>query len=128
MGNYSITDTEILTEGENKGNELRSIPDYTASVGSTYAITSDLTWRLHYDLQGDYQINEANVGGKSGGYALLNTNVEYKTSWGSVNLQVNNLLDKYYEYVFDFTSDASGTIIRAPGDGINMNISATYEF
>ena len=127
-GNYSITKTEIQTEGANKGNDLRSIPAYTASVGSTYAITENLTWRLHYDMQGDYYINEANVGGKFGGYKLMNSNLEYKTSWGGVNFQVNNLFDEQYEYVFDFTSDASGTTIHAPGDGLNMNLSVNYDF
>lgn len=125
-GNYSVTDTEILTEGDTRGNALRSIPDYTASVGSTYLVTQNLSWRLHYDLQGDYYINEANAGGKFGGYALMNSNLGYQTNWGSVNLQVNNLFDQDYEYVYDFTSDASGTIIRAPGDGLNMNLSVSY--
>jgi iron complex outermembrane receptor protein len=127
-GNYSTTDTEIQTEGTTKGNELRSIPNYTASLGMTYQIQPKLTWRLHYDLQGDYQLNEANNVQNTGGYKLVNSNLEYTTNWGSVNLQVNNLFDERYEYAYDFPQDGSGTVIHAPGDGINANVSMTYQF
>jgi iron complex outermembrane receptor protein len=126
-GNFTTVDSEILSEGAVYGNELRSIPDYTASVGVGVDVTPKLTWRLHLDSQGGSYVNEENQGGKFGRYNLVNTSVDYDAGWGTVNLQVNNLFDQYYEYVYDFGSDASN-MIHSPGDGINASVSVSYNF
>jgi len=126
-GNFTTVDSEILDEGANKGNQLRSIPEYTSSVGISYLFTPALTWRVHMDSQAASYTNEANVGGKYGEFNVVNTSLDYKTSWGSINAQVNNLFDEYYEYVYDFSSDASD-LIFSPGDGVNASVSVSYTF
>jgi iron complex outermembrane receptor protein len=126
-GNYATADSEIKEEGVNKGNELRGIFDYTASLGTTWLVTPKLAWKVHYDVQGDAYINEGNKGGKFGDYKLVNTSLDYKTSWGSINGQINNLFDEEYEYVYDFSTDASFAIF-SPGNGINGSVSVTYDF
>jgi iron complex outermembrane recepter protein len=83
--------------------------------------------RVHVDGQGDFFVNEANVGGEYGDYTLVNASFDYETAWGNVSLQLHNLLDEYYEYVFDL--GAAGTdLIYSPGDGLNASVSVGIEF
>ncbi len=133
--NYSFLDSEIVDPNSDeradnastRGNELRSIPEYTASLGINYQITPKLSSRIHIDSQGDYYINENNQGGKFGGYTLVSTGFDYETSWGALNLQINNLFDEYYEYVYDFGNTGTANIY-SPGDGINASLTYSYKF
>ena len=130
-GNFTTIDSEIVRADDrlrdSEGNELRSIPDYTASIGLNYQITPKLVSRIHLDAQGDYYINEANVGGKFGDYTLLNASADYDSDWGTIKFQLNNITDQYYEYAFDFQNDAAFTI-HSPGDGINGSVSVNWNF
>ena len=82
---------------------------------------------MHIDSQGDYFVNEANLGGKFGGYTLANAGLEYAASWGSIGVQVNNLVDRFHEYVFDFSANGTDTV-HSPGDGINGSVSVRLRF
>jgi iron complex outermembrane receptor protein len=111
------------------GNALRGIPDHTASLGVQYTHDDCLVARVHIDRQGAYYINEANIGGQYGAYTLVNANVDYKTYWGKVSVQANNIFDKFYEYVFDqSTNSALVDSIHSPGAGRNLTLSATVDF
>ena len=128
-GNYTTIDSEIVkssdAEAANEGNELLSIPSFTASLGVNYHATPKLVTRIHIDAQGDYYVNNANVGGKFGDYTLLNASADYDAGWGVIKAQLNNLTDEYYEYVYDFSADGSATI-HSPGDGINGSVSVNF--
>ena len=129
-GNYSHIFISEITDSEDAsviGNELRSIPDFVFSVGGSYKITDSLTARMHLDGQGDYFVNEANEGGEFGDFVILNAGLDYDTNYGRFTLQVNNLFDSYYEYVFDFNNDGTG-LIHSPGDGVNATLSYTLAF
>jgi len=124
-GNYSHTFTEITNPGSNdaiRGNDLRSIPEYNYSVGLNHQFSDKLFGRLHVDGQGSYFVNENNQGGRFGGYTLVNLGFDYQLGNGAISFQINNLLDRDYEYVFDFSSDGTNTI-HSPGDGRNASIS-----
>jgi iron complex outermembrane recepter protein len=129
--NVTTIDAEITLPDQSQaafvGNELRSIADYTASLGVSVAINPSWVARVHVDSQGDYFVNEANLGGEFGDYTLVNASFDYETPWGNVSLQLQNLLDEYYEYVFDL--GAAGTdIIHSPGDGLNASVSVGIKF
>lgn len=130
-GNLTTVDSAIVRPASNRrafiGNELRGIPDRTASLGLSLRATDTLTARVHLDHQGDYVVNEANLGGQFGGFTLLHASVEQRFGWGVLALQLNNLTDRFHEYVFDFSEDGSNTI-HSPGDGRNATLSATIEF
>ena len=117
--NYATVNAKIRGASSNAGNHLRSIPNYTSSFGMDYSITSKFSARVHLDGQGDYYVNEANVGGTFGEYTLLGMSFDYAMPWGTVNLQLNNLTDDYYEYVYDLVGDGQDTI-HSPGNGRNM--------
>jgi iron complex outermembrane recepter protein len=73
-------------------------------------------------------VNESNNGGKYGAYTLTNANIDYKTNWGRVSLLANNIFDKYYEYVYDFSSSgALNQLNFAPGAGRNFMLTATVD-
>lgn len=133
-GSYTTVNSEIVTADESsggastQGNELRSIPDFTASLGLSYQITPTVVTRLHLDSQGDYYVNEANAQGQFGDYAVLSFSADYDLDWGTIKVQVNNLTDEYLAYVYDFSTDGTGPIIHSPGDGINGSLSFSLKF
>lgn len=128
-GNYATVNSKIITpndaDASNRGNSLRSIPSFTAAAGLNYNISNAWTARLHMDAQGDYYVNEANTGGTFGDYTLLHLSAEYQQAQCYVKLQVNNLLDEYYEYVFDFSADGSNTI-HSPGNGTHASMTLGF--
>jgi iron complex outermembrane recepter protein len=128
---YTRIDSEIRVADDSMaaftGNELRSIPDYTASFGASFRATPALTLRVNVDSQGDYFVNEANLGGESGGYTLVGAGATYRWNRWDFSLQVNNLFDEFHEYVFDFSADGTDTI-HSPGDGRNMSASVGIRF
>jgi iron complex outermembrane receptor protein len=130
-GSYTKIDSEIIKGSDdnasNEGNEIRSIPSYTASLGLNYQVMESLITRLHIRSQGDYYVNEANAGGKFGGYTTLGVSADYQLSWGVVKFQINNLTDEYTEYVYDFSSDGTSTI-HSPGAGVNGSVSLAVAF
>ncbi len=129
--NLSMVNQKITKGPDNKraldGNRIRGIPDHTASLGLQFTPNSQWIARVHVDRQGAYYVNENNIGGEYGAYTLTNANVDYKTNWGRVSLLANNIFDKYYEYVFDFTSNATD-LNFSPGAGRNFMLTATLDF
>jgi len=128
--NYSWIDTAIVktdsANAANVGNQLRGVPDHTASLGVDADLTDRLTAKLHVDSQGGYYVNEANAGGRFGDYTRVGVNFSYATDWGAIDLQLNNLFDRYAEYVYDFGQAGTGTI-HSPLDGRNGNLSVTWK-
>jgi iron complex outermembrane recepter protein len=133
--NYTTVDSEIVKPASTRnafiGNELRSIPDHTGSLGLSFQASEAWNLRLHLDRQGDYYVNEANLGGQFGNYTLLHANVDYLTQIGSIptkfSLQLNNMTDRYHEYVFDFSENGTDTI-HSPGDGRSFSLTAGFKF
>ena len=130
-GNFSYTMTEISDPGDTApdtvGNRLRSVPDFTTSFGARYDITDNFFASVHVDGQGSYYVNELNLGGKFGDYMLAHANAGFQTETDRIEVQVNNIFDSFYEYVFDVSSDGTATI-HSPGAGINASVSYTRTF
>lgn len=130
-GNLSLVNQKITKGPDNKpslaGNRIRGIPDHTASLGLQFTPNSQWIARVHVDRQGAYYVNENNLGGEYGAYTLTHANVDYKTNWGRISVQANNIFDKEYEYVYDFTS-TGGNLNFSPGAGRNFSLTATLDF
>lgn len=130
-GNYTTIDSRIVRPADNRsafvGNELRGVPGSTGSLGISVDASDRLTMRAHIDHQGDYFVNEANLGGRFGAYTLAHASLDYRFDWGTLGLQATNLFDRYYEYVFDFSVDGSGTV-HSPGDGRALGVSLKFDF
>lgn len=83
------------------GKEVFSTPRHISNLGADYRLNDDWRFGLQARAQGDYYIEELNRQGKYGGYALLDASVNYRLSpTTSLDLQVKNLTDRQYEYVW----------------------------
>ena len=131
-GSYTLINSKIIkaTEslGDVSGNQLRSVPDFTATLGLKYQVSPNLITRLNLDAQGSYYVNESNKGGKFGDYKILSFGADYNLSWGALKLRLNNLTNEYFAYVYDFSTDGSYPTIHSPGDGLNGNVSINLDF
>ena len=83
------------------GKEVFSTPRYISNLGTDYQVTPDWRLGLQARAQGDYYIDELNEQGKYGGFAVVDVSAEYSVSPTlSVDLQMKNLTDREYEYVW----------------------------
>jgi iron complex outermembrane recepter protein len=130
-GNYTTIDSRIVRPAQNReafiGNELRGIPARTGSFGVDFDASDAITARVHIDHQGDYHVNEANLGGRFGDYTLAHASLDWRLDWGTLGLQILNIFDRHYEYVFDLSENGTGTI-HSPGDGRAFGVSLKMAF
>lgn len=102
------------------GKEVFSTPRYVSTVGVDYRYNDDWKFGLQGRAQGSYYIDELNEQGKYGGFVVADASVSYRiTSAASVDVQVKNLLDRKYEYVwydnFFWGGDDQAMFSPAPG-------------
>ena len=105
-----------------------STPRYISNLGTDYQLTPDWRLGLQARAQGDYYIDEQNEQGKYGGFAVLDVSAEYMVSPTlSVDLQVKNLTDYEYEYVwydnFFWGGDDQPMFSRAPGRSAYLSLN-----
>jgi iron complex outermembrane recepter protein len=130
-GNFTTVDGRITRPADNRrafiGNRLRSVPETTGSLGVNFDASDAVTVRMHVDHQGDYYVNEANLGGRYGDYTLAHASLDWRFGRATLGVQVNNLFDRYYEYVFDFSENGTDTV-HSPGDGRAFGVSLKYQW
>jgi len=106
-----------------KGNWLNHIPDYSAALGVDYQINSNWKVSLFNTTQSDSYVSNNSSLGKFGDYSLTELRIGFATGNHDINLQVTNLFDEYYEYVW-FDTDT----LHSPGDGRAVNLSWRVAF
>lgn len=105
-GSHAIQQAKVIkafnADGESlAGKEVFSTPRYISNLGFDYRLDDDWRFGMQARAQGDYYIETTNEAGKYGGFALLDANVSYRVSAAtSIDLQVKNLTDRQYEYVW----------------------------
>lgn len=110
------------------GKEVFSTPRYISSLGADYQFNQRLRFGLQARAQGDYYIDEQNARGKYGGFAVLDASVRYDLSAStSLDLQVKNLTDREYEYVwydnFFWGGDDQPMFSAAPGRAVFLSLN-----
>ncbi|MDP2244648.1 TonB-dependent receptor [Pseudomonas sp.] len=110
------------------GNEVFSTPRFISNLGAQYQPHQDWQFGLQARAQGDYYIDELNEQGKYGGFALLDANVRYNLSpTTSLDLQMKNVLDEEYEYVwydnFFWGGDDQPMFSAAPGRSAYLSVN-----
>ncbi|MBB6368919.1 iron complex outermembrane receptor protein [Xanthomonas sacchari] len=84
-----------------RGREVFSTPRYISNAGLDYRPDARWTFGVQARAQGDYYIDERNARGKYGGFRVVDASVRYQlTSRSSLGLQVKNLTDARYAYVW----------------------------
>jgi iron complex outermembrane recepter protein len=112
-----------LTNAAIKGNWLNHIPAYSAALGIDYQINNSWKISLFNTSQSDSYVSNNNSLGKFGDYSLTELRVGYEYKNHSLGLQITNLFDEYYEYVWFDTST-----LHSPGDARAINLSWAIEF
>ncbi|NJA05661.1 MULTISPECIES: TonB-dependent receptor domain-containing protein [Methylomonas] len=112
------------------GNQVVNTPNYLFSAGIDYQILPQLRSSLWTSGQGDYFVDQANVRGKYGEYALLNLDLGYQvTKEVEVQFQAKNLADVRREYVwYDESFGATAQPFFSPGDGIAFYGAVNVKF
>jgi len=82
-----------------EGREVAATPRYISNIGLDYQATEALQFGLQGRAQGDYYLEERNVAGKYGGFAVLDLSARYDINprW-SVDVQMKNATDRKYDY------------------------------
>ena len=103
-GSHAIQEAKVIKAGNDdslRGKEVFSTPRYISNLGLDYRYNDDWRFGLQARAQGDYYIEQTNEAGKFGGFAVLDASVGYRLSaTTSVDLQLKNLTDREYEYVW----------------------------
>lgn len=104
------------------GKQIDHLPGHLFSAGYEVQFGPSLKLSAWANGQGDYYLSSANSGGKYGAYTLLNASASYRLSSRlTLELQVKNLANRYYEYVW-----LNDQTRHAPGDGRAVYLSASF--
>lgn len=84
-----------------EGKEIDHVPHFLLNAGADYTASDALKLSLWASAQGDYYLERTNSAGRFGSYLLFNASASYQFSPTlRADLQVRNLTDRYYEYVW----------------------------
>lgn len=132
-GSHAIQEAKVVsafTAGGQplSGKEVFSTPRYISNLGADYQLNDAWRFGLQARAQGDYYIEELNQQGKYGGFAVLDASARYQLSdTTSLDLQVKNLTDRKYEYVwfdnFFWGGDDQPMFSPAPGRSAYLSVN-----
>jgi iron complex outermembrane recepter protein len=84
-----------------EGREVAATPRYISNLGVDFHATDALTFGLQGRAQGDYYLEEQNVAGKFGGFAVLDLSAKYQINPRvSLDMQVKNASGREYVYAW----------------------------
>ena len=108
-----------------QGNEIDHTPHLLYNVGADVHVSDALRLSASINGQGSYYLDRTNTTGKFGAYALVNVSAAYSLGKHlDVELQVRNLADRYYEYVWHDGTQS----LHAPGSPRSVNLMLTSRF
>jgi iron complex outermembrane receptor protein len=110
------------------GKEVFSTPRYISNVGVDYRPDERWKFGVQGRMQGDYYIDELNEAGKYGGFKVLDLSASYLLSERlSIDLQIRNVADEQYEYVwydnFFWGGDDQPMFSPAPGRSAFLSLN-----
>lgn len=129
---YSWQYSKILqpsaTLPNSKGQEIDHIPHHLYNAGVSYKATRALQLTAWMNGQTNYYLERENTKGTYGGYVLMNLGATYQvTESVSVDVQLKNLTNRYYEYVW-YDPDGAQASLHSPGDGRALYTGVTLDF
>jgi iron complex outermembrane receptor protein len=84
-----------------EGREVAATPRYITNLGIDFRATDALTFGLQGRAQGDYYLEEQNVAGKFGGFAVVDLSAKYQINPRlSLDMQVKNATGRDYVYAW----------------------------
>jgi iron complex outermembrane receptor protein len=114
-------DASIATQG----NEIDHTPHLLYNAGADYDVSDVLRVSGSINGQGSYFLDRTNTTGKFGAYAIVNLSAAYRLGNNlDVELQVRNVADRYYEYVWHDGAQS----LHAPGSPRSVTLMLTSRF
>ncbi|WP_338509613.1 TonB-dependent receptor [Pseudomonas trivialis] len=111
-----------------KGREIDHIPHHLYNAGIRYQATPALQLSAWMNGQTHYYLERENTQGTYGGYVLMNLGAVYRvTESVSVDLQLKNFTNRYYEYAW-YDPDGARASLHSPGDGRTLMSGVTLDF
>lgn len=108
-----------------QGNEIDHTPHLLYNLGADYDVSDVLRLSGSINGQGSYYLDRTNTTGKFGAYAVANVSAAYRIGNNlDVELQVRNLADRYYDYVWHDGTQS----LHAPGSPRSVNLMLTSRF
>lgn len=108
-----------------QGNEIDHTPRFLYNLGADYRVNDALRLSGSINGQSSYYLDRTNTSGKFGQYLLMNASAAYAVSQNvEVELQVRNLANRYYEYVWL----NGGESLHAPGSPRSVNLMLTARY
>ncbi len=108
-----------------QGNEIDHTPHLLYNLGADYDVSDALRLSGSINGQGSYYLDRTNTTGKFGAYAVANVSAAYRIGNDlDVELQVRNLADRYYEYVWHDGTQS----LHAPGSPRSVTLMVTRRF
>jgi iron complex outermembrane receptor protein len=101
-----------------------------SNLGVEYQPAEKWNLGLQGRVQGDYYIDNLNAQGKYGGFAVLDSNLRYAINrQTSIDLQIRNLTDRKYEYVWfdNFFWGGADQAMFSPAAGRSAYVSVTVK-
>lgn len=125
---YSKILQPSATLPDSKGQEIDHVPHHLYNAGVSYQATPALQLTAWMNGQTNYYLERQNTQGTYGGYVLMNLGAVYTvTESVSVDVQLKNLTNRYYEYVW-YDPDGAEASLHSPGDGRALYSSVTFDF
>ncbi|MFO1318047.1 MAG: TonB-dependent receptor [Burkholderiales bacterium] len=126
---YSIQQSEILqaetSAPASQGKEIDHVPRYLVSGGLELKATPKTVLSAWVNAQGDYYLERTNTTAKYGRMLLVNVGATHELAADiSVSLQIRNLLNRYYEYVWHDGTQS----LHAPGDARGFYGAVSLKF
>lgn len=125
---YSKILKPSATSPNSKGREIDHVPHHLYNAGVSYQATPALQLSAWMNGQTHYYLERENTQGTYGGYVLMNLGATYRVSESvSVDLQLKNLTNRYYEYAW-YDPDGAHAALHSPGDGRAVYSGVTLDF
>ncbi len=125
---YSKILKPSATLPNSKGREIDHVPHHLYNAGVSYQATPALQLSAWMNGQTHYYLERENTQGTYGGYVLMNLGATYRVSESvSVDLQLKNLTNRYYEYAW-YDPDGARAALHSPGDGRAVYSGVTLDF
>ena len=118
-------ETPSPDQPELAGNDIDHVPEWVYSAGADYYLNEEIMLSAVLRGQTDYELNSANNAGTFGDFTLLNLLARYRVSENTdVMLELKNVTDEYYEYVWWDGSQS----LHSPGEGRAVAASVMLKF
>ena len=127
-GQYNYINARFQN-GPDSGNRIPLVSENVFHAGANFKITDNWNFFTEANYLGNqYAANDnANIGGKIGGYTVYNFNLRFQKGHFVASFRVNNLFNKYYYYYSVFQPSAP-FVSFYPAPGRNVLLTLKYVF